>query len=119
LFADGSDFSSETIEKNRNIYYQKQAANQISTQTTDTMSLLTSALNIHLNIGQNLVMNTSSVFMSLETITIKSLSNKLVQQTGNAQIQIPSNFESNSTNDASISLRVDLFVLYLNTFCFR
>jgi hypothetical protein len=77
LFANGNDFSPETIEKNRNIYYQKQAANQISTQTTDTMSLLTSALNIHLNIGQNMTMNTPSVFMSLETSLMLSLSNKL------------------------------------------
>ncbi|CAF4378594.1 unnamed protein product, partial [Adineta steineri] len=27
LFSDGSDFSSATIEKNRNLYYQKQLAN--------------------------------------------------------------------------------------------
>jgi hypothetical protein len=106
LFANGNDFSWETIEKNRNIYYQKQLANQISTQTTQTMALLTSTLNIHLNLGQNLTTNTSSVFMSLETISTTSLSNKLIEQVGNAQIQIPSNFEINSTDDNSISLRV-------------
>ena len=77
-------------------------ANQISFQTTETLSLLTSALNIHLNIGQNLTMNTSSVFMSLETISIESLSNKIIQQVGNAQISLPSNMN----NDQTISLRV-------------
>ncbi|CAF1672869.1 unnamed protein product, partial [Adineta ricciae] len=34
LFADGDDFSWETIQKNRNIYYQKQLANQINVQMT-------------------------------------------------------------------------------------
>jgi hypothetical protein len=84
-------------------------ANQISLQTTETFSLLTSALNIHLNIDQNLQMNTSSVFMSLETIGIQSFSNKYIGQSGNAHIQIPSNFQLNSTDNTSITLRVSLF----------
>ena len=67
LFSDGKDFSWETIEKGRNTYYQKQLANQIMTQVNKIVSLLTSSLNIHLNIGQDLIMNTSDVFMSLET----------------------------------------------------
>jgi hypothetical protein len=70
------------------------------------MSLLTSALNIDLNIGQNLTMNTSSIFMSLEIISIKSLSNKMIQPVGNAQIQLPSNLNSDFDNDQTISLRV-------------
>ncbi len=82
-------------------------ANKISLQTTQTLSLLTAALNIHLNIGQNLLMNTSSVFMSLETISLESLSNKLIRPVGNAQIQLPSNLNSNiNDNDQTISLRV-------------
>jgi hypothetical protein len=103
LFADGTDFSWETIEKGRNLYYQKQTANQINQQTNETISLLTSALNIHLNIGQNLTMNTSSVFMSLGTISINSLSNKVIQQVGNAQIYLPSNI---ANDDQTVSLRV-------------
>ena len=58
--------------------------------------LLTSILNIHLNIHQNMTINSSSVFMSLEKILFESLSNKLIKQNENAQIQIPSN-ESNPT----------------------
>jgi hypothetical protein len=116
LFANGDDFSSETIEKNRNLYYQKQMANTISTQTTETMSLLTSTLNIHLNIGQDLTINSSSVFVSLATTTIESLSNRLIEQVGNAHIQIPSTFQINSTNDNSISLRVSLIVLISTMF---
>ncbi len=71
------------------------------------ISLLTSILNIHLNIGQNLTINTSEVFMSLETITIDHLSNKQIQQVGNAQIHIPSNLTSNINKNLSrISIRV-------------
>ena len=79
---------------------------------TKTNSLLTSALNSHLNIGQNSLMNTSSVFMSVETIAIQSLSNKSIKQIGNAQIQIPSSFQLNSTNNNSITLRVSSIILY-------
>jgi hypothetical protein len=106
LFADGNDFSWETIEKGRNIYYQKQMASQITIQTTETISLITAALNIHLNIGQNLTMNTSSVFMSLETISVESLSDKTIEQVGNAQIRLPSTFASNINNNQTVSLRV-------------
>ncbi|CAF1417136.1 unnamed protein product [Adineta steineri] len=105
LFSDGNDFSTETIEKNRNIYYQKQLANQINSQVTKMISLLTSSLNIHLNIGQSSLMNTSQSFVSLETISIASLKDRLVKQVENAQFNIPSDFILNTTSNSSISLR--------------
>ncbi|CAF0948798.1 unnamed protein product [Adineta steineri] len=105
LFSDGNDFSIETIEKNRNIYYQKQLANQINTRVTQMISLLTSSLNIHINIGQKYLMNTSQSFVSLETISIQSLKDRLVKQIENAQFNIPSNFILNTTSNSSISLR--------------
>ncbi|CAF4156054.1 unnamed protein product, partial [Adineta steineri] len=105
LFSDGNDFSTETIEKNRNIYYQKQLANQINSQVTEMISLLTSSLNIHLNIGQSSLMNTSQSFISLETISIESLKDRLVKQVENAQFNIPSSYILNTTSNSSISLR--------------
>jgi Fe-S cluster assembly scaffold protein SufB len=81
-------------------------ANQIISQVSQTNSLITSALNIHLNIGQNLTMNTPSVFMSLETASIESLANKLIQQVGNAQLRIPSRFYLSTNSSSSISVRV-------------
>ncbi|CAF1131898.1 unnamed protein product [Adineta steineri] len=105
LFSDGNDFSTETIEKNRNIYYQKQLANQINSQVTEMISLITSSLNIHLNIGQNYLMNTSQSFVSLETISIESLKDRLVKQVENAQFSIPSSYILNTTSNSSISLR--------------
>ncbi|CAF4314113.1 unnamed protein product, partial [Adineta steineri] len=105
LFSDENDFSTETIEKNRNIYYQKQLANQINSQVTQMISLLTGSLNIHLNIGQKYRMNTSQSFVSLETISIASLKDRLVKQVENAQFHIPSDFILNTTSNSSISLR--------------
>ncbi len=109
LFADGNDFSWETIEKNRNIYYQTQLANTITNQVNEIISKLTSSLNIHLNIGQGLTMNSSEAFMSLETKSIQSLSNKLVKQVGNAQIHLPENLNTNISNDSTVSIRVCFF----------
>ncbi|CAF4387655.1 unnamed protein product, partial [Adineta steineri] len=69
------------------------------------ISLLTSSLNIHLNIGQNSIMNTSQSFISLETISIESLKDRLVKQVENAQFSIPSSYILNTTSNSSISLR--------------
>jgi len=88
-------------------------ANSVLTQTTETVSLITNALNIHLNIGQNLIMNTSSVFLLVESTSISSLSNKLIQQVGNARILIPSSFTLTTTENGSISLRVCLFIILI------
>jgi len=112
LFADGNDFSWETIQKNRNIYYQKQLANEIINQMNEVVSLLSSSLNIHLNIGQDIIMNTSQVFMSLETQSFESLSNKLVKQVGNGQIEFPSSFNANISNNPTISIRVCLLSFF-------
>ncbi|CAF4436333.1 unnamed protein product, partial [Adineta steineri] len=74
-------------------------------QTNKIISLLTSSLNIQLNIGQNSTINTSQTFMSLSTISINSLSNKQIQQIDNAQFNIPSNININITNNSAISIR--------------
>ncbi|CAF4160578.1 unnamed protein product, partial [Adineta steineri] len=105
LFADGNDFSWKTIEKGRNTYYQKQLATTISNQMNEIISLLTSTLNIHINIGQNLTINTPSAFMWLESISIESVSNRQIQQVGNAQINIPDHFNSNISNNSTVMLR--------------
>ncbi len=78
----------------------------IAAQVAETLSSITAALNIQLNIGQSMTMNTTSVFVSLETASIASLSSKLMQQVGNAQIRLPSVFNSTINNTASVSVRV-------------
>ncbi len=64
-----------------------------------------------MNIGQHMTMNTPSVFVSLETASISSLSNKIIQPFTNAQIQIPSIFNSTPSNDVTVSLRVSLYFI--------
>jgi len=81
----------------------------IASQVTETFSSITTALNVHLNIGQRITMNTTAVFGSLETASIASLSNKLIQQVGNSQIRIPSTFNLSLNNNASVSLQVSSF----------
>ncbi|CAF1492760.1 unnamed protein product [Adineta ricciae] len=105
MFADGNDFSSETIDKNRNIYYQKQTATEIAEQVRETISLISYALNLHMNIGQNLTITSPSVFMQLETLSSNSLSNKLISQIENVQIQMPLTFNSTLNDNQIISLR--------------
>jgi hypothetical protein len=94
------------------MYYQNQLAIQLLNQINEITSLLTSALHIHLNIGQYSIMNTSMAFMSLETISSETLLNKQIQQIGNAQINFPSKFNSNLNNNSRISLRVCFFFLF-------
>jgi hypothetical protein len=50
--------------------------------------------------------------MSLETISIESFSNKIIQQVENAQIHLPSNFNLNRNNTQTLSLRVCFFVVF-------
>ncbi|CAF1234712.1 unnamed protein product [Adineta steineri] len=103
LFGGGTDAA--TIAANRNLYYQNQLANAINKQVTQIISLLTSSLNIYLNVGQSSLINTSSTYVSLETISIGSLSNKIIAQVGNAQFHIPSDFTLNTTDNSSVALR--------------
>ncbi|UJR07107.1 hypothetical protein I4U23_011395 [Adineta vaga] len=104
-FADGDDFSWETLDKNRNKYYQNQLANEIFNQNNKMITLLTSSLRNHLNIGQNFLINTSQVFMSVEKISIDSLSNKLIKQMDNAQIQFPDMIQFDQNNNSAILIR--------------
>ena len=106
LFADGNDFSWQAIQQGRIRYYQRQLANQIQSKTEATLDLLTEALHIHLNIGQSMTMNTSSVFMSLETVTTQSLSSRTLHPSGPAYIQLPSTLQLTPSNETTLSLRV-------------
>ena len=95
------------MEINRDLYYQKQAQSQISEQSKQTIAFLTSALNNHLNIEQNFIINSSSVFMSLQTTMIQSFASGIIKWIGNAQVQLPSNMNSNDNH--LVSFRVCIF----------
>jgi hypothetical protein len=72
--------------------------------------MITNALNVHLNIEQSLIINTSSVIISLEKITIETLSNKSIQLNNNALIRFPSGINLNFSQNSSVLLRVCLFL---------
>jgi hypothetical protein len=105
LFANGEDFSWNTIQTGRNAFYQKQLAQQLTTQTKETTALLTAALKVHLNLDQHLLMNTSAIFVSMETVSINSLTNRTIQPMNNAHIRLPTTMLDPSNNQ-TISLRV-------------
>ena len=56
-------------ENEKNIYQQKELAKQIEDKMKEVISRLNSILNIHLNVGQQSIFNTSEVFMSLQSET--------------------------------------------------
>lgn len=113
LFADGSDFSDETIDRNRNLYYQQQLATAVSQEINLAIPLLTSMLNVHLNVGQNFTLNTPQVIMSLQPLSSQSLaSNQSLSSNG---ITLPASAVANATDQQStstISLQVSLPLLW-------
>ena len=108
LFADGDDFSWTTIMKGRNAFYQKQTGDQVLKQADETLSLLTDALNIHLNIGQNFTVTTSSTFLVLGKASMGSLSNRMIPQVAGGRVRLPSTLYSNQTSNSTVSFRVSL-----------
>lgn len=110
LFGDGNDFSAETIENNRNRYYQQKNAKEIFVQTTETISALTSALNVHLNMAQNFTLNTSSILVLLKTVSFDSFSSESIEPLQDVKIHLPSDL--NSTSTGSIRVSLSLFVSF-------
>ncbi|CAF1674871.1 unnamed protein product, partial [Adineta ricciae] len=105
LFADENNFSWEAIGKGRNLYYQKQLASEISAQADETTALLTSALNIHLNIGQNLTINVSTMFMSVEILSLNSIVNRINQPLSNIFVHLPTTLNLNASDYQTFGLR--------------
>ena len=70
-----------------------------------TLNLLTSALKVHLNVGQNITINTSAIFISLDSLSLSALSRRTVYQTEGAHMQLPSIMQIH-VNNTPILLRV-------------
>ncbi|CAF1615089.1 unnamed protein product [Adineta ricciae] len=105
LFANGNDFSWSTIEKNRDLYYQQQLANEIRMKTNAMMLMISSSLDVQLNVKQTFVVNTSEVFMSQEKTSLASLFHKEINQSENSHIRFPSILQTNLNENQTISLR--------------
>jgi hypothetical protein len=72
--------------------------------------MLTNALNIHLNIEQSMIINTSSIIMFLKKTTIDTLSNQMIRLNDNTQIFFSKDLNLNLTTNSTILLRVKTFV---------
>lgn len=101
LLSDGVD-ATRTL----NLFDQTQTANRVLKQMQQVSSLLTSALNIHLNVEQQFTMNTSNVFMSLQTLKVSSLLGREIQSVGNARLRLPLTWNLSLDEQQTGSLRV-------------
>ncbi|CAF1578897.1 unnamed protein product [Adineta ricciae] len=86
----------EEINENRNRFYQEKLARQVSKKADEIISLVTSSFNIHLNIGQKMIIDTPKTFVSFEVISIK--------QVGRAEIHLSSNVTSSLENTSPVCL---------------
>ena len=117
LFADGDDFSGATLDRNRNLFYQRRLANEVLTHMDDTISLLTSGLNRHLNLGQHFLVNTSSVFMLFERLSLESLlKKKQIRSLPDVCLLLPATF--NVSFDPHIIPTLPVRLPFLSTFRF-
>jgi len=78
---------------------QKELADSLNEKRNQIIFILTSSLNLHLNLGQNYSIETPQVFLSLETISLQSLLNRM-------------NLSSNLNQNQIVSFRVR-FSLFL------
>jgi len=92
------DYDLELESMNTNLfvfYFQNELANELNKKIDEMISLLTSSLSVHINVGQQYTINTPQVFMSLERISTQSLLNKTIKQIENAQISFSINLSAN------------------------
>ncbi|CAF1138200.1 unnamed protein product [Rotaria magnacalcarata] len=89
----------------RNIYYQKLAAKKIVMDVKATLELIAATLKVHLNEGQHMTINASTVFAAWESASLDSLLNKTIVPFENAQIHLPTTLSLNLSSSKRISLR--------------
>ena len=89
LFAEGDDFSVDTLERNRNLYYQQQGSNQVIEQVDDALSKAVNILSYHMNTGQINTINTPAIAMTTEKVQMSDLNSLVVSATSGAQIRLP------------------------------
>ena len=83
--------------------FQKELADSLNEKLNQIIFILTSSLNLHLNLGQNYSIQTPQVFLSLQTISLQSLLNRM-------------NLSSSNLNpNQTVSFRVR-FSLFLSKF---
>ena len=102
LFADGNDFSSSTIEKGRNLFYQNELKDQIQSEMKELQMELNEGLNIHLNVNQTFLINSSSIVVSIVKLSVDSFMNKTLSD---QRVSFPSQLNLSSNQSQSLRVR--------------
>ena len=102
LFADGNDFSSNTIEKNRYRYYRQQLATRVHQQRNEVFSFLSLALNANLTLNQSKIITRPSVEMIMEKVPTQLILNRSITLFNDTTVRILLNL----TGHTSVTLRV-------------
>ena len=120
LFADGDDFSWETIQKNRNLYYQQQDSNQIVNQIESIVSKAINILSYHMNVGQTNTISTDSISMITTKKTLNELNSFNISAALGTQIILPAlpycsllfvNKTCSNDTPITINVKTPLFLL--------
>ena len=85
-----SDWVRRSRSGNENVFDQEELSLGVSKQMNEVSSLLSQSLNIHLNLEQQFTMNTSNIFMSIQTLNIESLRGIEIPSIGEARLRLPS-----------------------------
>jgi len=80
--------------------FQKELADSLNEKRNQMIFILTSSLNLHLNLGQNYSIETPQVFLSLQTISLQSLLNRMNLSSSNL----------NPNQTVSFRVRFSLFI---------
>ena len=90
-------------------------AENITINLTQIHELITATLQIHLNLGQSLSINASSVFFTMETTPIQSLADRRLNEQGEAAIHFPTaDFTISQNTTDRLYIRVSLSFSFLN-----
>lgn len=79
-----------------------------------TISQLTSSVNVHLTLDQIFVVRTPSIFIRLEKIRIGSLSNRMIQLDGNGRIHFPFFVNLSRDRNQIITIQVNPLIVLEN-----
>ena len=96
----------EDSDRILNLFDQRQLASRVLKEMKEVSSLLTRAMNIHLNVEQQFILNTSNVFVSFQTLNAESLLGKEIPLLDNARLRLPSTWNVSLQKYSTGSLRV-------------
>ena len=73
---------------------------------SEIVEFVTKMLSIHLNVGQTLKIETSSIYLKLQKLHKESLKNTLIEQVDGSTIRIPQSLKLASNETESVFVQV-------------